>query len=369
MAGDRPLLFEQLTLRGLTVRNRAWVPPMCQYSVETADGMPNTYHLVHYGSLAIGGFGLIIAEATGVQPNGRITPFDLGLWDDAQVPAWSRLADFVHAHGAALGVQLQHAGFKGSTNKAWPGVPQGLVPPSQGGWEPVGPQDDELTALDGSTVPVHGLDEDAIGQLIEDFAVAARRAAEAGLDVVEVHGAHGYLLHEFISPLSNHRTDRWGGDFEGRTRLVREVSAAVRAAFPADRPVFVRLSCTDWNDKGVTPEDTVRLAAALKELGVDVIDASSGGLPDADIPVGPDYQVPFAEKIRREAAIPTIAVGLIDDPAGAERILTEGRADAIDLGRAALRDSNWPLRAAHELGLPDDQAPWAPQHFQGVWRH
>jgi len=369
MAPDRPLLFEPLTLRGLTVRNRAWVPPMCQYSVETRDGVPNTYHLVHYGSLAIGGFGLIIAEASGVQPVGRITPFDLGLWDDAQVPAWARIADFVHAHGAALGAQLGHAGFKASTNQWWPGVPEGVVPATQGGWEPVGPQDDTLTALDGSTVPVHGLDEDGIVQVIADFADAARRADAAGLDTVEIHGAHGYLLHQFYSPLTNHRTDRWGGDAEGRSRLILEVARAVREAFPADKPVLIRLTCSDWHPEGFAPEDSVELAKRLKQIGVDAIDASSGGLPGADITVGPGYQVPFAEKIRREADLPTVAVGLIDDPAQAEQILAEGRADAIDLGRAALRDTNWPLRAAHELGLPNDQAPWAPQRFRGAWRH
>ncbi|WP_316670222.1 NADH:flavin oxidoreductase/NADH oxidase [uncultured Propionibacterium sp.] len=368
MADDRPLLFEPLTLRGLTARNRAWVPPMCQYSVETRDGVPNTYHLVHYGSLAIGGFGLIIAEASGVQAAGRISPFDLGLWDDAQVPAWTRIAGFVHAHGAAFGVQLGHAGFKASTSQWWPGVAEGVVPASQGGWEPVGPHDGELTALDGSTVRVNGLDEDGIARVISDFADAARRADAAGLDAVEIHGAHGYLLHEFYSPLTNRRTDRWGGDFEGRTRLVREVARAVRAVFPVDKPVLVRLTCSDWNAAGFTPEDSVRLAAALKEIGVDAIDASSGGLPGADIRIAPGYQVPLAERIRREAGVPTVAVGLIDDPAQAERILAEGSADAVDLGRAALRDTNWPLRAAHELGLPNAVAPWAPQHARGAWR-
>lgn len=367
MNDTRPLLFEPISLRGLTVRNRAWVPPMCQYAVEARDGVPEDWHVVHYGSLAVGGFGMVVAEATGVQALGRISPYDTGLWNDEQQRAWSRIVGIVHANGAAMGVQLGHAGLKASTERWWPGRPEGYVGTAAGGWTPVGPNDTKLTDLDGNPVHAHGLTEDEISAVIADFVAAARRADAAGFDTVEIHAAHGYLLHQFYSPLSNHRTDRWGGDRQGRARLTLEVARAVREVFPAGKPVLLRLSASDWNAQGWGIEDSVWLCRQLREIGIDMVDVSSGGLPGADIRLAPGYQVPFAEQVRREAQIPTIAVGLITGAKQAEDILEQGRADAVDLGRAALRDTNWPLRAAHDLGLPAEQAPWAPARWRGCW--
>lgn len=367
MNDTRPLLFEPITLRGLTVRNRAWVPPMCQFAVEARNGVPEDWHLVHYGSLAAGGFGLVMAEFTAVSPRGRITPYDTGLWNDEQQQAWSHIVEFVHANGAAIGVQLAHAGDKASTERWWPDRTPGVLAVDEGGWEPVGVRTTELADRAGRPVPVHGADEQEIATVIDDFVAATRRAEQAGFDTVEIHAAHGYLLHQFYSPLSNDRTDGWGGDRERRARLTLEVARAVRAEFPADKPVLLRLSASDWNPKGWNSEDSVWLCRQLREIGIDLVDVSTGGLPDADIAVGPNYQVGFAEQIRREAQIPTAAVGLITDAHQAEEILQRGRADVVDLGRAALRDTNWPLRAAHELGLPAEQAPWAPARWRGYW--
>ena len=353
-----PLLFEPLRLRGLTLRNRAWVPPMCQYAVDARDGVPTTWHTVHYGSFAIGGFGLVIAEATGVTPEGRISPFDTGLWNDQQAEAWSRIVDFAHAQGAAMAVQLGHAGRKASTNRWWPGHEDKVLTGEEGGWRPVGPVDEE--GADALTEP-------EIEGVVEAFVQAARRADAAGFDAVEVHAAHGYLLHQFYSPLSNTRTDAWGGDHAGRTRLVRTVAAGVRAAFPDDKPVLVRLSGTDWIEGGWTIEDSVRLVRDLRELGVDLVDVSSGGVAPARIPASPGYQVDLAQRIRRETSMPTAAVGLITDPTHAEAILANGRADAVLLGRASLRDPNWPLRAANALGVRPEDAPYAPARWRSHW--
>ncbi|MGO4957866.1 NADH:flavin oxidoreductase/NADH oxidase [Luteococcus sp. Sow4_B9] len=360
-----PALFTPLDLRSLSIRNRAWVSPMCQYSVETMDGVVTDWHLVHYGGFAAGGWGLVMSEAAAVLPEGRISPWDAGLWNDEQANAWRRVNDFVHQHGAATGVQLAHAGRKASTNRWWPGVGPGTVPPEEGGWQPVGPTTQRADSGE-YTAEVKVLDEAGIQHVIDAFADAAVRAQRAGFDVVEVHAAHGYLLHQFYSPLTNTRTDQWGGSFENRVRLTLAVVDAIRERYQG--VLFVRLSATDWTDGGWDIADTVRLAGLLKEHGVDLVDTSSGGNVLAQIPVGPGYQVPFAAQVRREAGIATSAVGIIETPAQAETILVTGQADAVMLGREALRDVNWPLRAAHELGVANADAPWPKQRWRGYWR-
>lgn len=368
MCMTTPELFTPLTLRGLTVRNRAWVPPMCQYSVESRDGVPATWHLIHYGSLAVGGFGLVVAEATAISPEGRISPWDTGLWNDEQVEGWRRVTEAVHSVGGRIGVQLGHAGRKASTEKWWPGHKGRVIPPEEGGWVPVGPTDQPGDGAIYEGLPVSALDEDGIAKVVSDFAAAARRAVAAGFDAVEIHSAHGYLLHQFYSPLSNTRTDSWGGDFDGRVRLPLTVAGAVREAIPDETPLLVRLSATDWREDGWTIDDSVELTRRLRNKGVDLLDASSGGNSSAPIPVAPGYQADLAARIRAEAHIPTSTVGMIWESQLAEKLLEEGAADAIMVGRGALRDTNWPLRAAHELGVPNDEAPWHPARFRGAWR-
>lgn len=358
-----PELFESITLRGLTVRNRVWLAPMCQYSVLACDGVPTDWHLVHLGARAQGGFGLILTEATAVVPEGRISPQDTGLWDDEQRDAWRRITDFVHTQGAAIGVQLAHAGRKGSTYRGFPGEPTGSVEPDEGGWTTLGPTPE---GFPGYADP-RAMSTDDIAATVAAFADAARRSDEAGFDVVEIHGAHGYLVHQFLSPLSNHRTDGYGGGFEGRTRLLLQIVDAVRAVWPVAKPLFVRLSATDWTEGGWSGEDSVRLSAVLRERGVDLVDVSTGGNVLADIPVGPGYQLPFSAAIRRGASLPTGAVGLITEPQQAEDIVASGEADVVLLARAALREPSWPLRAAAELGLSWRQAPYPPAHTRGKW--
>lgn len=360
-----PALFRPIQLGSLTVRNRAWVSPMCQYSVEQRDGVVNDWHLVHYGGLAAGGFGLVIAEATGVSPEARISPWDTGLWNDEQAAAWRRVTDFMHGQGASTGVQLAHAGRKASVYRGWQGEGRGNVPAELGGWTPVGPTTARGDGAD-FTAEVQELDEQGIQKVIDDFAAAAVRAKEAGFDLVEVHAAHGYLIHQFYSPLSNTRTDRWGGSWENRTRLLFAVVDAIRQVWTG--ALAVRISATDWTDGGWDGEDSAQLAIELREHGVDLVDVSTGGLVLAQIPVGPDYQVPFAEQVREESGVVTSAVGLITEPEQAERIIAEGRADAVMLARQALREPTWPLRAAHELGLPVEDAPWPLARQRGVWR-
>lgn len=344
-------LFSPITVRGLTLPNRVWVSPMCQYSA--TDGLPGDWHLVHLGQFATGGAGLVMTEATAVVPEGRISPQDTGIWSDAHAGAWRRIVQFVHGQGTAIGMQLGHAGRKGSTHRPWEGP--GSVPVGEGGWESVGPS---ATAFGQYATP-RELTTDEVSALPEAFAEAARRAVGAGFDLLELHFAHGYLVHQFLSPISNTRTDRYGGDFEGRTRLALEIADAVRAT--TDVPLFARLSATDWTDDGWTLDESVRLAKLLAERGIDLIDTSSGGnVPNPDIPVGPGYQVPFAERIRTEAGLPTGAVGMITNPQQAEDIITDGEADAVFLARALLRDPHWPLRAANTLGAdvrwPDQYA-------------
>jgi 2,4-dienoyl-CoA reductase-like NADH-dependent reductase (Old Yellow Enzyme family) len=346
------LLFAPLTLRELTFRNRAWVSPMCQYS--STEGRPNDWHLVHLGSLARGGAGLVLAEATAVAPEGRISPQDAGIWNDEQAEDYARITAFVRAQGAVAGIQLGHAGRKASTYAPWRGT--GSVPESEGGWPTVGPS---AIAFGGYAEPAE-LPAEQIPALIERWTAAARRAVAAGFQVLELHAAHGYLLHQFLSPLSNHRTDGYGGDLAARARLLLEIVDAVRAAIPDGTVLFVRLSATDWVPGGLAVEDTAEVADWLKEHGVDLIDVSSGGNhPDQKITLGPGYQVHFARALRERSGLPVSAVGLITEPEQAEKILAEQSADAILLARALLREPTWPQRAAFELG---DDLAWPPQY-------
>ena len=338
-------LFEPLRLQGATFRNRIFVSPMCMYSAK--DGVPNDWHVVHLGSRAVGGAALVIAEATGVSAEGRISPGDTGLWNGAQVDAFRRITDFVSTQGAVPGLQLAHAGRKASTHVPWRGGK--ALAPDEGAWTTLAPSSLPFDA--GSPVPREMTAAD-MDRVTDEFAAAARRAVDAGFGVVEVHAAHGYLLHEFLSPLSNARTDEFGGSLENRMRFPLRVVRAVRGAFPAERPVFVRISATDWTEGGWNLPQSIAFARRLKDEGVDLVDCSSGGLvPGAAIPLGPGYQVPFAEAVRCDALVATGAVGMITEPRQAEAILREGRADAIVMARAFLRDPYWALHAAKELGV------------------
>ncbi|TGD77841.1 NADPH dehydrogenase NamA [Hymenobacter wooponensis] len=346
-------LFTPLTLRGITLKNRIVISPMCQYSAE--DGFTNDWHFVHLGSRAVGGASLIILEATAVSPEGRITPDDLGIWKDEHVPGLRRITDFLKANGSVAGIQLAHAGRKASHASPWKGG--GVVPASEGGWTTVAPSAVPFTAEEPAP---HELSLAEIQQVIEDFRVATRRTLEAGFQVIEIHGAHGYLLHEFFSPLSNKRTDEYGGSFENRVRLLLEVTEATRAEWPTELPLIVRVSATDWTEGGWTVEESVQLAKLLKDKGVDLVDCSTGGnVATAQIPVGPGYQVQFAEQVKREAGILTGAVGLITNAQQAEDIIATGQADLVLLARESLRDPYFPLRAAHELGA---EVEWPVQY-------
>jgi 2,4-dienoyl-CoA reductase-like NADH-dependent reductase (Old Yellow Enzyme family) len=351
-------LFEPYSLRSLNVPNRIWMAPMCQYSAAPegeATGAPSDWHFAHLAARATGGAGLILTEATAVSPEGRISPYDLGIWNDTQVAAFRRITAFLKEQGTVPGIQLAHAGRKASTERTWVDRGRPIAVDEPYGWTPLAPS--ALPFVPASNTPDE-LTTEQIAGIVEQFTDAARRALEAGFEVVEIHGAHGYLIHQFLSPHSNHRTDAYGGTFEGRTRFALEVVEAVRAVWPADLPLFFRVSATDWlseNPKdgreGWTAEDSVRLAKELVSRGVDLMDVSTGGVaPDAAIEAGPGYQVPFAERIRSEAGMPVAAVGLITGPAQAQDILTGGRADAVLLGRELLRDPYWARRAAAELG-------------------
>jgi 2,4-dienoyl-CoA reductase-like NADH-dependent reductase (Old Yellow Enzyme family) len=335
-------LFAPFTLRSVTFPHRIFVSPMCQYSSE--DGMPNDWHFVHLGSRAVGGAAMVCVEASGVTPVGRITPWDAGLWNDKQAKAWGRIAAFVRAHGSVPGIQLAHAGRKASCAKPWEGGKS--LAPAQGGWETLGPS--AIPFGDYSTP--RAMTRAETEATIEDFRKSAKLALDAGFEVAEVHGAHGYLLHEFCSPLSNLRNDEWGGSLENRIRFPLAVARAVREAWPADKPVFYRISATDWADGGWDLAQSIELCKRLKALGIDLIDVSSGGnIATQKIALGPGYQVPFSDAIRRDAAIPTLAVGLISDAVQAEQIVSFGQADAVCLARAMLRDPYWPLHAAKTL--------------------
>lgn len=356
-------LFEPLTLRGLTLRNRIGLAPMCQYSIDKRDGVPTAWQLAHLASRAAGGFGLVITEATAVVPEGRISPEDTGLWNDEQQQAWAPIVRAVQAQGAAIGVQLAHAGRKASVWKAWPGEPRGSQPVADGGWQTVGPS---AEAFAGYASP-RELTVAEIAELVQQFADAAVRAEEAGFDVVEVHAAHGYLLHQFCSPLSNLRTDEYGGDFAGRTRIVVEVVDAIRRVWPEHKPLLVRLSATDWLPDGWDVAQTAELSRILAGRGVDLIDVSSGGLaPTQNMVIGPSYQAGFAREVRATAGVPVSAVGLITEPAQAEQHLVDGDADMILLGRVALRDPYWPLNAARTLQAPGWRDLVPPQYARGI---
>ena len=354
-----PHLFEPLPLRALTLANRILVSPMCQYS--SVDGFSNDWHFVHLGTRAVGGAALVFTEASAVTADGRISPQDLGIYLDGHVDGLARIVRFIHEQRTLAGMQLAHAGRKASTARPWEGGR--AVAPSAGGWEPVGPTNE--TFASGYPTP-RALTTEGIAEIVDAFRHAATRALAAGFDVVEVHAAHGYLIHEFLSPLVNTRTDCYGGSYDNRVRLCLEIVQAVREVWPDRLPVFVRLSSTDWKDGGWDIDQCVELARRLRTLGVDLIDCSSGGaVPDAIIPSAPGYQVAFAERIRREAGIATGAVGLITESGQADAIIREGRADCVLLARELLRDPNWPLRAARELGR---QVPWPVQYLRAAPR-
>jgi 2,4-dienoyl-CoA reductase-like NADH-dependent reductase (Old Yellow Enzyme family) len=337
-------LFSPLIIKNLTLKNRIVVSPMCQYSA--TDGFTNDWHLVHLGTRAVGGSGLVIMEATAVSPEGRISPGDTGIWSDSHTDGMRRITNFIHLHGAMAGIQLAHAGRKASCAVPREGGKQ--LDEFHGGWKTVAPSNLPFNAEDRAP---ESLDDEGIIKIISDFKKAAGRARDAGFNVVEIHSAHGYLLHEFLSPLSNQRNDEYGGSFENRTRLLCQVIQAVRTEWPSENALFVRISSTDWAEGGWTIEESVKLAGVLKEMGVDLIDCSSGGnVLNAKIPVGPGYQVQFAEAIRK-TGIMTGAVGLITSAGQAESILQEEKADLVFLARELLRNPYFPLRAAHELGV------------------
>lgn len=354
-----PDLFSPLTIRGQQFENRAWVSPMCMYSA--SDGLVGDWHLVHLGSLAAGGAGLVMTEATGVVPEGRISPLCPGIWSDDLAEGWRPVVEFAHGQGAVVGIQLAHAGRKASTGAPFDGG--GYVDQTRGGWQTAGPS---AVAFDQLPVPV-AMTVDDIDVLVDAFAAAARRAHQAGFDVIELHAAHGYLMHQFLSPLSNHRDDRYGGSLANRMRFPVAVAAAVRAAWPQDRPLFVRISTTDWLPGGWDLEQSVVLSGRLREVGVDLIDASSGGLhEDQRIPDVVTYQTDLAAELRRRADILVAGVGRVTDPRQADALIREGKVDAVFLARQLLRDPHWPLRAAHELGV---RGRWPKQYLRAAsWR-
>ncbi|MCX7521114.1 NADH:flavin oxidoreductase/NADH oxidase [Microbacterium sp. STN6] len=351
-----PGLFDPLTIRSATFRNRIWVSPMCQYSVLEKDGVPRDWHLVHLGSLAVGGAGLVMAEATAVSPEGRISDEDTGIWNDEQRDAWARIVRFIHERGAVAGVQLAHAGRKASTWPEWGYDRSGTMAEADGGWQSVSASP---VAFEGYDAPI-ALDAAGIDTVVADFASAAARSVAAGFDVVEVHAAHGYLLHQFLSPLSNRRDDEYGGSLANRARLVLRVVSAVREAVGDDIAVFVRFSATDWAEGGWDQQQTATVAGWARDAGADFFDISSGGLvAGASIAVSPGYQVPFAEYVRDEAGVGVCAVGLITSTDQAQAIVSENRADAVMLGRELLRDPHFPLHAAQHLGVEVDYWPEA----------
>jgi 2,4-dienoyl-CoA reductase-like NADH-dependent reductase (Old Yellow Enzyme family) len=350
-------LFDPLPIRGITLQNRIVVSPMCQYSSD--DGFANDWHLVHLGGRAVGGASLVFTEATAVTAEGRITPEDLGIWKDAHIEFLSRIARFMAAQGVVPAMQLAHAGRKASTQRPWEGA--SAVPIDKGGWVPLAPS--AVAYSDHYAMP-RAMTRDEIHAIVEAFAQAARRALQAGFRILEIHGAHGYLMHEFFSPLSNFRTDEYGGSFENRTRIAREVVTAVRKQMPDNLPLFIRISATDWKEGGWDVDQSVELAKQLKPLGVDLVDTSSAALvPDQKIVAGPGFQVPFSERIRREAKIMTGAVGLIETKEQVAEILANEKADLVFMAREFLRDPYWPLRAARELKQP---ISWPAQYLRAA---
>ncbi|MFC7401902.1 NADH:flavin oxidoreductase/NADH oxidase [Citricoccus sp. GCM10030269] len=379
------ILFDSVTVSGQTLRNRLILSPMCQYNVTAKDGVPGPWHQTHLGARAVGGFGMVVSEATAVVPEGRISDQDTGLWNDEQRDAWAPITEFIRSQGAVPGIQLAHAGSKASTWPAHPGYPDGGIPLDEGGWETVSPSGVPAVTNVG---PTRELSTDEIEEVIEAFAAAARRADEAGFDAIQIHGAHGYLIHQFLSPITNQRTDEWGGSFENRTRLARRIVAAVRSVWPAEKILGIRLSGSDWLDGGWSEDDTVRLSRELAAEGLDWVDVSSGGIGDTfQGPTGPAYQVPLAGAVRRgtlDVPVPAgygaafdgneddrrvfvSAVGAITDPELAESVVTEGRADGVSLGRAALVQPNWPIEAAKSLGDDRFREFVAPPYHRAAW--
>ena len=357
-----PTLFDPLTLRGVTIRNRIWTSPMCQYSVLDESGVPGTWHLVHLGGFATGGSGIVFSEATAVSPEGRISPRDTGIWTDEQRDSWKPIAAFIEEQGAVPGIQLAHAGRKASTWPAWGFEGRsGTVPVAEGGWRAVAPS---ALAFEGYDVPEE-VDAAGIEKVVDDFRSATRRSIEAGFRILEIHAAHGYLLHQFLSPIANHRTDEYGGSLENRARLLLRVVAAVREE-AGDAPLFVRFSGSDWAEGGWDEHQTATVAAWAEAAGADFFDISSGGIQAGiRIPVEPGYQVPFAHHVRSTSEVDVSAVGLITTPQQAAEIVESGQADAVMLARELLRDPHFPLRAAHELGGGID---WPPQYLRARWR-
>jgi 2,4-dienoyl-CoA reductase-like NADH-dependent reductase (Old Yellow Enzyme family) len=341
-------LFDPLQIRDISFRNRIAVSPMCEYSSE--DGFANDWHMVHLGSRAVGGAGTVLTEAIAVVPEGRISPSDLGIWKDEHIERLTHIVRFLRHHGAVAGTQLAHAGFKASTGAPWANHGRSVAV-ADGGWRPI--YSSTSKPFTPEAIAPEALTAEGIARIIRAFADAARRSLDAGFDLVEIHGAHGYLVHQFLSPLVNTRTDQFGGSFDNRTRFLREIVGAVREVWPERLPLWLRISASDWTEGGWTIEDSVSLARQLKPLGVDLIDASSGGIvPSAKIPLGPGYQTPFAQRIRHEAGILTGAVGMITSPEQAQHILATGQADLVLLAREFLRDPYWPLHAAAVLKQP-----------------
>jgi len=356
------VLFEPLDIRSVTFRNRLWVPALCQYSVEKRDGVPTDWHLVHLGSFALGGAGLVMSEATAVSPIGRISPEDTGIWNDEQVEAWSRITAFLHERGTVAGMQLAHAGRKGSTHRGWD-AEQGTVSAADGGWPTVSAS---AIAFTGYAAP-RELSVAEIADIVAEFVAGARRAVDAGFDLVEVHAAHGYLLHQFLSPLSNQRTDEYGGSLENRARLVLDVIRGIRAELGDEIPVFVRFSATDYADGGWDKEQTATVSKWAQDAGADFFDISTGGnIAGVTIPLSPGYQVPFADFVGSTAAVPVNAVGLITEARQAEEIIASGKADAVMVGREMMRDPHFALRAAHELGV--ELPYWPAPYTRAQWR-
>jgi len=356
-----PDLFDPLTLRSVTFRNRIWVPALCQYSVTERDGVPTDWHLVHLGAMASGGAGLVIAEATGVSPEGRISPHDTGIWNSSQADAWRRIVDFVHSQGAAAGIQLAHAGRKASVYPEWGTDGNGTISEAEGGWQTVSASALPFT---GYSAPI-ALDAAGIEKVVTDFEAAGRRALAAGFDVLEVHAAHGYLVHQFLSPLSNQRSDEYGGSLENRARLLLRIVSALRA-LSDEVPVLVRFSATDYAEGGWDEAQTAIVAGWAASAGADFFDISSGGnVTGVTIPVGPGYQVHLASYVHENADVDVAAVGLITTAQQASDIVTSGRASAVLLGREMMRDPHFALRAAHELGVELDY--WPKQYLRARW--
>lgn len=351
-------LFEPIKIRQLEIRNRIFIPAMCQYSCENQDGVVNEWHLVHLGARATGGAGMIIAEASGVTPEGRISPWCPGIWNFEQVAAWARVNEYIHSQGAKSAIQLAHAGRKGSTYREWSG--KGSVPIEKGGWQTISSTSE---AFDGYEPP-RELSTQEVHEMVQDFAAAAKNAVLAGFDAVEIHAAHGYLIHQFLSPITNKRTDEFGGSLENRARLIMEIVKAIRAEVGELLPIFVRFSATDYREGGWDVEQTIQVAKWCAELGADLFDISSGGLiTGVKIPSGPGYQVPLAEKVADQVSEPVGAVGQITSAHQAEDILQNDNVDVVLIGRASLRDPYWALRAAHELGVEVDY--WPKQYLRG----